>query len=218
MIRPIHSGVRYDVEPRTLHWSPNMTDWRHPGIQNPIRESLGSLRISRCATMLWLLLAIGCSSATTTHTTGQLTHDFRVEVTPLWIRVNGNEIVPLSCRFGDRACTPANLSEVDACEADPSGPICDEALTISVPPEYKMDGDEDSLVIVPLCKEVKRTLHEIAESSLSYHPTLTIVADWRVPFRLLTEVLHTITSHCSDSFGDRVRFRRLKMGVETDLP
>jgi biopolymer transport protein ExbD len=128
-------------------------------------------------------------------------HAIPVTVKKGFIAVDQKEVVRIDCRLADgRTCTNDIIERRTFCDMYPEQ--CDEnekklleTMKFEVAKTYKENGDENSFLIVPLYnaleEKVKEQQQENKELGREYKGIVDIIVDRDMPFRLITEVVHS---------------------------
>jgi biopolymer transport protein ExbD len=128
-------------------------------------------------------------------------HAIPVTVKKGFIAVDQKEVVRIDCRLADgRTCTNDIIERRTFCDMYPEQ--CDEnekklleTMKFEVAKTYKENGDENSFLIVPLYnaleEKVKEQQQENKELGREFKGIVDIIADRDMPFRLITEVVHS---------------------------
>ena len=144
-----------------------------------------------------------------------------VRVDEKQISLNGKALVPVVCRVGSKLCGDKDVENHLGCWALTDEGKCKDLPYFEVSKTHKENADPNSLIIVPLREAIAsiqegRSKKKVAQSPTG-EPGAVIILHAMTPFRLLFEVMYTISRQGAKtgSFPQSASFFTLPLNLDS---
>jgi len=124
-----------------------------------------------------------------------------VTVRKSYISVDTEDVVKVECKMADgRICDPQIIERNTFCDQDPAECSPQEleilkSVNYYVDKSYKEEGDDRSLLIIPLFKKLDEKVRALKEENAAlnreYKGKVNIICDRSIPYRLVAEIVNS---------------------------